>query len=195
MSPRVSQWMDWGPGRWMRLLFSPTMSVTTFFLDFYVYPVLSLFCLAVGAHDIGLLRTVALGGAGLFSWTLIEYAVHRVALHHIVWFRGLHDAHHAEPRGLIGTPTPVSLLIFYAAGYVPACLLFGRGTAAGWMSGLLVGYLSYVTAHWAVHHMNGNSYLLRRLKRQHAIHHHRSHDANFGVTSSFWDRLFGTYRA
>lgn len=193
MAPRVSHWMDWGPGRWLRPMLSPAMSGPVFFLDFYVYPALSLLSLGVGIHDIGILRALVLASAGLFTWTLLEYLVHRIALHHFIWFRSLHAAHHSDPRGYIGTPTLLSVLIFYAAGYVPACLLVGRGMAASWIAGLLLGYLSYVVAHWAVHHVNGSYFPLRRLKRQHALHHHRNQNANFGVTTAFWDRVFGTY--
>lgn len=176
-----------------RSLLSPLMSAPAFFLDFYTYPVLAALCLAVGIWEVGVARTLILVVAGLASWSLLEYLVHRFALHHLMWFSSLHDAHHADPKAYIGTPTLISVAIFYALGYTPVALIFGRGDAAGWMAGLLTGYLAYVVTHWAVHHVTGgNFWVLRRLKRQHAVHHHFSHDTNFGVTTSFWDRVFGT---
>jgi sterol desaturase/sphingolipid hydroxylase (fatty acid hydroxylase superfamily) len=193
MSPRLTNWTFIGQNRWVKHLLSPTMSAQAFFVDFYVYPVLSVLCLLVSIHDSGVLHAAVMALLGWFSWTLLEYVVHRVALHHLVWFRDLHAAHHADPRSYIGTPTPLSVVIFYLMGYVPASLVFGRADAAGWMAGLLAGYLSYVVAHWAVHHLNGNNVLLRRLKRQHAMHHHRAQDSNFGVTTAFWDRVFRTH--
>jgi sterol desaturase/sphingolipid hydroxylase (fatty acid hydroxylase superfamily) len=43
-----------------------------------------------------------------------------------------------------------------------------------------------------VHHLgSGGSRGLRRLIKLHAVHHHDT-DHNFGVTTAFWDRVFGT---
>ena len=169
------------------------MSAPAFFLDFCVFPILAIACLGVAWWGLGFPRALGLAATGYASWTLLEYLVHRFALHHIAWFRSLHDAHHAEPHAYIGTPTLVSVAIFYALGYAPADMLFGRWFACGWMAGLLAGYFSYVVAHWAVHHISSSDWrLLRRLKRQHAGHHHVSQKTNFGVTTGFWDRVFGT---
>jgi sterol desaturase/sphingolipid hydroxylase (fatty acid hydroxylase superfamily) len=192
MSLRILNLTELGRNRWVKYLLSPTMSAQAFFLDFYVYPVLSLFCLAIAMHEGGARKAIGLALFGWFCWTLLEYIVHRVALHHMVWFRDLHAAHHAEPRSYIGTPTPLSVIIFYVLGYIPATLMVGRAAASGWMSGLLAGYLSYVVVHWAVHHVNSNFILMRWLKRQHALHHHRAQDRNFGVTTPIWDWVFGT---
>ena len=177
----------------IKWLLSPAMTTSAFFLDFYVYPALAVFCFGVAALDTGWLQAVALAGFGYVSWTLLEYIVHRFALHHLPWFSGLHHVHHASPGVYVGTPTLVSLAIFYAVGYAPAAFVLGRGSAAGWLSGVLLGYLSYVVAHWAVHHVSTRRWrYLRRLKRQHAVHHHLSQEMNFGVTTDLWDRVFGT---
>ena len=37
--------------------------------------------------------------------------------------------------------------------------------------------------------------ILRRLKRHHLAHHFHSERGNFGITSLFWDRVFGTHYA
>jgi sterol desaturase/sphingolipid hydroxylase (fatty acid hydroxylase superfamily) len=59
----------------------------------------------------------------------------------------------------------------------------------------MLGYLWYVSVHHMIHHWHPNhpSYLYT-LKRRHAVHHHIDENANFGVTSVFWDRVFRTAR-
>jgi sterol desaturase/sphingolipid hydroxylase (fatty acid hydroxylase superfamily) len=42
--------------------------------------------------------------------------------------------------------------------------------------------------HWAV---RPDSYGFR-LKRRHALHHYFDDHGNFGVSSGFWDKVFGT---
>ena len=183
-------------GRWLRAMLSPVMSPTAFFMDFYVYPLLVLACLVIAfatgesGHALGYVLLVLFG---YLSWTLIEYLVHRFVLHHVAWLRGMHEAHHHAPNELIGTPTVFSMAVFYCLAYTPAAMIWGRPAAAAWMAGLLTGYLSYVVAHWAVHHVGSGGYrILRRLKRQHALHHHVSQQRNFGVTTAFWDMVFRT---
>jgi sterol desaturase/sphingolipid hydroxylase (fatty acid hydroxylase superfamily) len=132
-------------------------------------------------------------GAGLASWTLIEYWLHRVLFHHAPVLSRIHERHHLSPLELIGTPAWASLLIALIAIAIPSCatLGFGLGTAA--TAGLVTGYLGYVFVHYVTHHWRPRrgSYLYRARLR-HARHHHSSNSGNFGVTTSLWDHVFGT---
>ena len=132
-------------------------------------------------------------GAGLMAWTLFEYLLHRVLFHHAPVLSQIHDLHHQSPQDLIGTPAWASALVGLLAVASPAwvALGFDLGTAA--TAGLVTGYLSYVFVHYAIHHRQPrhNSYLYRARLR-HARHHHLSHSGNFGVTTAFWDHVFGT---
>jgi sterol desaturase/sphingolipid hydroxylase (fatty acid hydroxylase superfamily) len=76
---------------------------------------------------------------------------------------------------------------------LPAWLLGGRLLATGLTAGLATGYLWYMVVHHATHFWIGrrDSYLYAA-KRRHALHHHRDGERNFGVTTGFWDRVFGT---
>ena len=60
-------------------------------------------------------------------------------------------------------------------------------------AGMVTGYLWYVFVHYATHHFRPRrgTYLYRARVR-HARHHHLSDDGNFGVTTAFWDHVFGT---
>src|ERR1017187_10152721 len=50
-------------------------------------------------------------GAGLATWTLIEYWLHRVLFHHAPILSRIHERHHHSPQDLIGTPAWAILLI------------------------------------------------------------------------------------
>lgn len=137
-----------------------------------------------------LVSAAALGAA---AWTLIEYAVHRVVLHHVPPFRGWHAAHHRSPTALIGLPTVLSAALFAAFVFAPAWALAGPWHAGAFTLGVLVGYFGYAVVHHAVHHARQPGRWLRQRRRWHALHHRPGGGAAaFGVTSALWDRAFGS---
>ena len=176
-------------------LVKPAMTRGMFFLDFYIYPVLIIACLVLDYHGVRrgeIPRLLCLTFLGYLSWTFIEYVVHRFILHHVAAFRALHKAHHDASQELVGTPTIFSVSAFYFLGYLPIAEIFGMGTADAILTGLLVGYLSYVVVHYILHHIGSHGVrLLKLLKRRHAVHHQLP-DTNFGVTTNIWDWVFGT---
>ena len=180
-------------------LVSPDMSPPMFFLDFVVYPSIIIACLFIAFDNSGYeqwLKSLTLVVSGYWFWTLAEYIVHRFVLHRVPLFSTLHKAHHAAPRELIGTPTVFSLAVFYCFAFWPIAEYDGVQPAASWLAGLLAGYFWYVAVHYAVHHFGSGGYsFIKRLKRQHAVHHHGEGECNFGVTTTLWDRLFGTLNA
>lgn len=179
------------------------MSPRWYFLDFYVYPPLVLICLALTFDDaeparavLSFLQVVA----GLAVWTLAEYLIHRFAFHHAPGLKEVHLEHHAEPEGLHGSPTLVTVMVFAGLAFAPLYWAFSLTTAAALTAGLMLGYLAYVGVHFLVHHPallgegeagSRSRKALRGLMRGHAVHHHKP-GFNFGVTSLFWDRVFGT---
>lgn len=131
---------------------------------------------------------------GLISWTLIEYALHRFVLHRLQPFRGWHEEHHRRPTALIFTPTILSATLICTFVFIPMLLLGDIKTACEFTLGILIGYLAYTVTHHAVHHWHTNNLWLKQRKRWHAQHHYRINELGFyGVTSSFWDYVFGTF--
>ncbi|MGA8862905.1 MAG: sterol desaturase family protein [Gallionella sp.] len=131
--------------------------------------------------------------AGLAGWTAIEYGMHRFLLHGVQPFKSWHEEHHLRPKAIIFTPTILSLAWQFALIYIPALLIGGPWRAAALTFGVLAGYLSYTITHHAVHHWHADSTWLKRRKRWHALHHHRTGKLGcYGVTTGFWDRLFGS---
>lgn len=172
------------------------MSKFGYFAEFLVFPPLVAIATLIAFHRPMPPRTMAWTAvfvAGLLGWTLLEYVLHRGLFHHAPILSAIHARHHDAPNDFIGTPAWASVLIGMVAVASPAWAMLGfdLGTAA--TAGLVCGYLWYVFVHYAAHHWQPQpgSYLYRARMR-HAQHHHRSDEGNFGVTTSFWDRVFGT---
>ncbi|UXH76173.1 sterol desaturase family protein [Roseateles amylovorans] len=136
-------------------------------------------------------QTSGLAAAGLLGWTLVEYGLHRFVLHGMAPFRHWHAAHHAMPTALIYTPTVLSAGLFALLVFLPVMHWGGVWPASAWTLGMLVGYLGFTVTHHATHHWRARAGWLRRRKAWHARHHHL-HRGCYGVTSGFWDRVFGS---
>jgi sterol desaturase/sphingolipid hydroxylase (fatty acid hydroxylase superfamily) len=167
-----------------------------YYADFILFP---LVIGGLAAREINLVHAVPYLwlcslALGLLIWTMVEYGVHRFVLHSVEAIARLHEQHHATPGAYVGTPTWLSLMCFALGGFAPALVLFGWEVASGSTIGLLFGYLWYLLVHDAVHrwHLERGS-LLYQAKIHHARHHYGKMPGNFGVTSSFWDRVFGTH--
>lgn len=169
----------------------------SYYADFALYPALvaalSLHTLWRAPSNLAAQWVLAMLG-GVLTWTLLEYLLHRVVLHHIQPFKRLHELHHARPLDLIGTPSWVSVTLFFAVW-----LTLGHetqpGVAGGMTAGLMLGYLGYVLVHWAVHSLRARpgSWLFHA-KVRHALHHHAQVPCNFGVSTGAWDAVFGSVK-
>lgn len=142
---------------------------------------------------------------GIVVWTFAEYCIHRFIFHltesclpdfrfvRLCHFL-MHSVHHMLPMDPLRLVMPPLLLIilmspFYSLGswLLPAPLFRPL-----W-SGILLGYTAYDLLHYAEHHfvVSGNG-VLRYLKAYHMKHHFKYPLLGFGVSSPFWDYVFGT---
>jgi sterol desaturase/sphingolipid hydroxylase (fatty acid hydroxylase superfamily) len=149
--------------------------------------------------DTALWAAAVLAGVGL--WTFIEYAVHAWVYHRLPWFDEAHAAHHDEPKALLGAPSFLIVGGLLALAYAPYPLFAfapnafgGAAFCGGIASGLLAGYLGYMTIHHMSHHAKPGG-LLATARLRHLAHHYRGGASNFGVTTLFWDRVFSTTAA
>ena len=55
--------------------------------------------------------------------------------------------------------------------------------------GFLLGYLVYDMLHYAMHHYNFKSGLMKKIKQHHMLHHYQNPEKGFGVSSSLWDEI------
>ena len=137
-------------------------------------------------------QIVAFVLAGLAGWSLVEYLLHRFVLHGVQPFKGWHAEHHQRPTALICAPTILSAALILTLVFLPALLASNLWRACALTLGVLAGYLAYAVVHHATHHWRADTVWLRQRKRWHARHHHTNGPACFGVTSGFWDHVFGS---
>ena len=130
---------------------------------------------------------------GLAGWTVIEYLLHRFVLHGLQPFSRWHAEHHSRPTALICSPTSLSASLITVLVFLPALALAGLWPACALTFGVLTGYLAYAVTHHATHHWRSEAAWLLRRKRWHALHHRASRPpGHYGVTSGFWDHVFGS---
>ena len=153
---------------------------------------LATFLFSAGSHS-QRIESLALVWVGLASWTAIEYLLHRFVLHGLAPFKRWHEEHHQRPRALICAPTILSASLILVLVFLPVLALGGVWNACAVTLGMLSGYLFYAVTHHAIHHWTAKSAWLKRRKRWHALHHHGAGRlGGFGVTSAFWDYVFGS---
>ncbi len=102
------------------------LTKATYYADFVIYAVLvvTVCLLAVWRNSpLGISIWFFAALIGAVSWTLIEYLLHRFALHRIALIAVMHDAHHRVPLAFIGTPTWLSLGVIGAMVFMPAWAL------------------------------------------------------------------------
>jgi sterol desaturase/sphingolipid hydroxylase (fatty acid hydroxylase superfamily) len=154
----------------------------------------------------GLLVPVAAGYAGgLFLWTLAEYLLHRFLFHfeptgatlQRAWYL-IHGVHHEQPQcktRLVMPPIlsiPLALVHYALFYFVFGVLLGARQWVYPLFAGLLTGYLVYDMTHYATHHLTMKWGFLKFLKRYHLLHHYKTPDDRYGISSPLWDFVFGT---
>jgi sterol desaturase/sphingolipid hydroxylase (fatty acid hydroxylase superfamily) len=127
---------------------------------------------------------------GFVAWTLAEYLIHRFVMHR--YFRDRHWRHHLRPSAKEGLLTYTEAAIGAAVALLCLIATFGLTIGGAAWFGLLLGYCTYLLVHHALHNWKITpGSLLRPLYERHVIHH-GGVEANFGIVSGFWDRVFGT---
>jgi sterol desaturase/sphingolipid hydroxylase (fatty acid hydroxylase superfamily) len=177
-------------------VFSIEHSKATYYADFglYGFAILALVAyLALSGMQSHWASILTLALTGLGGWTLVEYVLHRFVLHGIQPFRDWHASHHAHPTALICSPTLLSAALITALVFAPVKLLSSLWAACAVTLGVLIGYLAYAVIHHATHHWLAKTRWLKMRKSYHALHHRDGRRAAYyGVTTTFWDRVFGS---
>ncbi|KAG0167227.1 fatty acid alpha-hydroxylase [Apophysomyces sp. BC1034] len=147
--------------------------------------------------------TTAYFALGIFIWTLLEYGLHRFLFHFDDWMPNyqfayvihftLHGFHHYLPMDRMRLVVPPALFIILAYPWVSlAYVLFPPIMAHAIIAGAIFGYILYDMTHYYVHHAKVWGAHFREMKKHHLAHHYKDFEAAYGITSKFWDRLFGT---
>src|ERR1700722_9263775 len=104
------------------------LSKFSYYSDFVVYPITVVALTAVNFRQFSRHGSLEWRGAclaGLILWTLLEYVLHRIALHRMPVFSPMHSLHHGAPLDLIGTPCWVRVTVWLSATFLPASELVG----------------------------------------------------------------------
>ncbi|KAJ1427006.1 hypothetical protein B484DRAFT_450446 [Ochromonadaceae sp. CCMP2298] len=142
---------------------------------------------------------------GLLVWTFFEYMFHRFVFHceevlpdnryFLMLHFFTHAVHHYFPFDPLRLAMPPALLTILA---IPTWALFSIfvPTSANLclFAGLFVGFTFYDVLHFYLHHgaEKSNFSHIRSMRQYHAIHHYKEPHRGYGVTTKFWDRIFGT---
>jgi sterol desaturase/sphingolipid hydroxylase (fatty acid hydroxylase superfamily) len=162
-------------------------------LLFYPFVVGGLLLYELGGRDFALhSRWWFAFVCGAILWTLAEYLLHRFVYHKVAVVRDLHGRHHSHPNDFNGAPMWVSIVSFsFFLSFL--ALLWDIEIALGATCGLIVGHISYLLVHDAVHRWQlGETSLMRSHRLRHLRHHRHPVPGNFGVTTGVWDLVFGT---
>jgi len=138
---------------------------------------------------------------GVFSWTLLEYLLHRFVFH----FEPppdselqrdasflIHGIHHDYPwdRDRLVMPPTVTAVIAVVAWF--AFRWMGNVEHA-WFAGLVAGYVWYDLTHYYLHHAAPITAAGKWLRKYHLVHHFQTPDRRYGITTPLWDLVFRTY--
>ncbi len=158
------------------LLVTPLISITIFLYNYVLGFRLSLFF------------------TGWFTWTFIEYMLHRFRSHgkhegvksdHF----NRHQNHHQHPTDIRVTFTQrvsmflISILLFTGGLYINSSILFAAG--------LFTGFFCFCQVHYFLHQPWVKK-VFPVLWKFHLVHHCKQPNSCFGVTITWWDRIFKT---
>lgn len=152
------------------------------------------------SQGIGAPLSLLLVAGGFVFWSLTEYWLHRTFFHWIpegAWGERLHflvhGVHHKWPKDKyrLVMPPAVSITMFFL---FLGMFTLALGTRLVWPfhAGFVVGYMTYDVTHYYVHHYNPKTKYGLALKKHHMLHHFKSPESRFGVSSMVWDWVFGT---
>lgn len=178
---------------WMELLSKVHFSVPLFIF----IPVIAVFSYLAFSQGISIGVFVLYFIIGLAVWTATEYLLHRFIFHyhptsdfgkrvHFI-FHGVHHDYPRDKKRLVMPPSasiPLATLFYFLFS-----LFLERTNLFAFFPGFLLGYLIYDMLHYAMHHYNFKSGIMKRIKQHHMLHHYQNPEKGFGVSSSLWDEI------
>lgn len=161
----------------------------------------TLYMLWRAAQNLGAGTIAGWAALGVFSWTLLEYGLHRFVFHYEpapdsqlqqdAMFL-IHGIHHDYPwdRDRLVMPPTVTAIIALSVWFGFRWL----GSAEhAWMAGMVAGYVWYDLTHYYLHHAAPTTAAGKWLRRYHLVHHFQTPEVRYGITTPLWDLVFRTY--
>ncbi|KAL8782807.1 MAG: hypothetical protein Q9213_005086 [Squamulea squamosa] len=152
-----------------------------------------------------IIQFVAYWLTGFGLWSLVEYGLHRGLFHVDKYLPDnrvgitvhflLHGIHHYLPMDRYRLVMPPTLFVVLAAPFwklAHTVFYWDWYVATAVFCGGIFGYVCYDCTHYFLHHKKIPTAYHRALRSYHIAHHWKDTENGFGVTSRFWDRVFGT---
>ena len=163
---------------------------------YFILPAIIIMALATWLRE----RTPAifhllLFGWGWVSWTFVEYMSHRFWMHsskHEAADKNdfaNHHYHHTHPTEI--RVTPVHRLILCAGFLVLVLTAIRLNGYFTLVTGFFAGFTLYFFMHVLLH-KSWAAKIVGTLQEYHIYHHCKYTNRCFGVTVTWWDRVFGT---
>ena len=137
---------------------------------------------------------------GLLTWVLMEYCIHRFFFH---WegkgpltqrvHEIAHGYHHKYPDDAQRLVMPLIVTIPLSSLIGGLLWMVGRpAQMLPYFVGIVWGYVTYDTLHWATHHRTPKTAWGKALRAHHMAHHFATPDRNFGISNRWVDHLMGS---
>ncbi len=205
MKPKVSTENHRGTTTIFKNQFLESLTRTSLMQNVIVYGLIVIFLIykALFIQSMAVLTFIGLFIFALSFWTLAEYILHRYVFHWISenkfvmrFHFVLHGSHHLYPRDaerLLMPPVPGIIIatILFSIFYAVFSLLGIPSFTWGFFPGFFLGYLLYSFLHRATHVVKPPK-RFKFLWRHHSLHHYKYPNKAYGVSNTFWDRVFGT---
>nr|AEE62314.1 unknown [Dendroctonus ponderosae] len=213
LGTQYKEWVISPVDRNLRLFGNPileNLSITPWYVVPVIWIPIIMFLIQIGAQqyvettkDTNRAGIILYVGLGIIAWSLMEYSLHRWVFHMepsgysklmIYLHFAIHGLHHKVPfdtRRLVFPPFPAAVIALTL--YKAFSFILPESIIVLFVAGGLVGYVTYDMIHFYLHYGSPreNSYFYN-LKRYHNQHHFAHHDSGFGISSIFWDKVFGT---
>lgn len=163
--------------------------------------ILSLMVLAYGLTAMSLnslTKAALLFLIGFLFFTLTEYLIHRFVFHAHAssnkknWMVQMHGIHHTHPTDKKRLTLPLTVAIGLSSIVFFVLWLLLSQYAWFFFPGFILGYAFYLFVHYLIHTTRPPKGVLEILWKNHYSHHYRDTNKAFGVTTPFWDLVFGT---
>ena len=171
----------------------------SFPISFFIIYSIGLLLYSITYTNLGVGVTIASFFLGVLAFTLVEYLSHRYVFHingssekRKKFQYTIHGVHHEYPKDKTRLALPPLLSIS-----ISTALLFILRMVIGdytfvFLPGFLMGYSGYLFVHYIVHAYQPPKNFFKTLWIYHGIHHYKSPNKAFGVSSPLWDYIFRT---
>ena len=166
---------------------------------FYLVLAVLILIYALIYTEISFVAILVLYPLGAFSFTFIEYLIHRFIFHfnaktekQLELQYHMHGVHHEFPKDKDRLVMPPVLSSIIAVLFFTIFRLTMGDYTYAFFPGFISGYSFYLLIHYAVHAVKPPRNFLKYWWKHHSLHHYKSDHTAYSVSMPLWDHLFGT---